>query len=208
MRETTENVYWLFTDIVPENTEITKKQKLAKLTELIKTLENNTLNKHPRVKAILEKCNYDLKTLWTNLQITSLKLQTISFKQINNIPLVESEKNFIGDYGKILAKIMLYKGNSYFSPSDDSPKIIDVFTVINKNNLSYLEVGVARPREILVLYPTPKGKVLCKGAVMPYYEFFNNTRLNDKEWKIMIGDKNKHQKIPSWLAPIVKNGKL
>ena len=34
-----------------------------------------------------------------------------------------------------------------------------------------LEVGVARPRALYVLYPIKGKEILCRGVVLPYYEF-------------------------------------
>ena len=203
LEESINMAYWLF-----DHDDKEKKQKIAKLKKVIKIIETKTLDKHPYTKSILNGCRYDLKQLWTKLQITCLKLQAISLKQLNQIPLVEEDEKFISNYGEILAEIMLYKGNSYFHPRDTSMKIIDVFTSIDNSRLRYLETGIGRPREILVLYPTPTGKVLCKGAVMPYYEFFSAERLNDKQWDKILDDKNKRPEIPAWLKPIVQNGAL
>jgi hypothetical protein len=210
LREAARTVYWHFTYIklTEERPVPTKQQKIDKLKKVINIIESNSLDNYPDIKAAEKENGYDLKYLWTKLHTTCLKLQILSFKQINKIPFTNDDKKFIGDYGKILAEIMLYKGNSYFSPYDNAPKITDILTITNDDNLSYLEIGVARPREILVLYPTPKGKVLCKGAVMPYYEFGSNTRINDKEWKTLLDDKYKRPTIPSWLKPIIEGGKL
>lgn len=179
---------------------------LHQLTDLIK---NNELEQYPKLESLLSNRRTNLRELWTLLNNTCLKLQVLSLKQLYHIERSESETRFIADYGAILAKIMLYDGNSYLTPNDDAPRITDVFCdTVTNGQFRYLEVGISRPREILVLYPTPEGKVLCKGAVMPYYEFFSNTRLNDNEWQTMLDDKSKRPKIPSWLAPITENGAL
>ena len=46
---------------------------------------------------------------------------------------------------------MFYDGNSYVSPNDDAPRVVDVFS--NPNTGKVLEAGVARPRALYVLYP-------------------------------------------------------
>ena len=62
----------------------------------------------------------------------------------------------------------------------------------------HLEVGIARPMAIYVLYPWHGKLVLCKGAVMPYYEFANNTRLTDAEWKVIL-DSEQRPDVPEWI---------
>jgi hypothetical protein len=211
LKEAADVVYWIFafTLIGTEDPVKRKKDEIAKLKEFIRILETNTLDRHPEIKKILFDSNsYDLKALWNKLQITSLKLQAISLKQINNFPLNDADKKFIEYYGAILAEIMLYKGNSYFSPVDDAMRVTDVVTSFDKNYIRYLEVGIGRPREILVLYPTPEGNVLCKGAILPYYEFFSKDRLTDAEWKKILDSKAERPAIPKWLTPIVQTGKL
>ena len=110
------------------------------------------------------------------------------------------EKEFIKSYGSEIAEIMLYAGDSHISPRDDAPKIVDVFT--NTEEGRCLEVGIARPRALLVLYPYKGKEILCIGGVLPFYEFTSKDRLNDREWKKMLDSKNRPS-VPSWLKPLV-----
>jgi hypothetical protein len=186
-----------------------RKQRAAALKKLVSILETGSLNKYPKLKYIFKEYAFDLDALWTQLHNTCLKLQVISLKQLNGTPCSPEENEFIADYGKIIAGIMLYGGNSYLTPRDDAVRAVDIFTDVRTSSRPrYLEVGIGRPREILVLYPTPEGKVLCKGAILPYYEFFNKNRLTDSEWKKILDSKAERPAIPKWLAPIVQTGKL
>lgn len=185
-----------------------REKNISALKKIITILESNTLHEYPQLEKIFDRNKYELNELWIKLQNICLQLQAIALKQLSNIPRSKYEKRFIADYGTMLGKIMLYNGNSYMSPKDDAPRIVDVFTDVNETGIRYLEVGIGRAREILVLYPTPKGKVLCKGAILPYYEFFSNKRLTDKEWGGMLDSNAKRPAIPKWLRPIVKSGKL
>ena len=207
LSEVINTVYWILL-LVPGDPEKNKKKRLDKFKEFVKALETNTIDQHPEIKEVLDENRYDLKALWNKLQITSLKLQVISFKQLNNFPLNDADKEFIENYGIILSEIMLYKGNSFLTPIDNAMRIIDVFSLFDENHIKYLEAGIGHAREILVLYPTPAGKVLCKGAIMPYYEFFSKSRLTDKQWKSMIDSNIQRPAIPKWLTPIVQSGKL
>ena len=62
---------------------------------------------------------------------------------------------------------MLYGGNSYLTPRDDAPRVVDVYA--NPQESGYLHVGIARPRKMYVLYPWKGKTVLCEGAILPYY---------------------------------------
>ena len=75
-----------------------------------------------------------------------------------------------------------------------------------------LKLAFGRPRIIYVLYPAPDGSnVVCRGAVLPYYEFRSAKRLDDLEWKAMLDSKNAPDQ-PAWLPStgretrIVRNG--
>ena len=46
-----------------------------------------------------------------------------------------------------------------------------------------LAVGIGRARALYVLYPWKGKPILCRGAVMSYYEYPSNRRLTDLEWK-------------------------
>jgi hypothetical protein len=70
-----------------------------------------------------------------------------------------------------------------------------------------LEVGISRPRALYLLYPVKGGEILCRGAVMPYYEFVHDSRLTDVEWKSLL-DSDKRPKSPDWIAPIIAPGGL
>ena len=99
----------------------------------------------------------------------------------------------------------MYGGNSYFTPRDDSPRIVDVY--YNPQSHGYLHVGIARPRKIYVLYPWQNEKILCEGAVMPYYEFVNNSRLTDSDWKEVL-DSNQRPSVPEWVKPAISGNDL
>ena len=186
-----------------------KSSYIKGITKLVNIIETNSLNKYPKLEQMLKSYTFNLDDLWMKLHSSCLILQVISLKQLYDVPRSESEKIFIANYGVTLSKIMLYGGNSYLTPRDDSVRIIDIFSdARNKSGIRYVEVGIGRARELIVLYPTPDGDIICYGAVMPYYEFFNRKRLTDKQWQQLLGAKNLRPDVPEWLAPIIQGGKL
>ncbi len=145
-------------------------------------------------------CDFDLEELWRKLEILSLKLEALSHKELRKVDFSPEEREFLEDYGKQIAEIMLYKGESYTTPLDDSPKIVDV--LYSPARKEYLEVGTCRPRALLVLYPYKGKEILCKGAILPFYEFQSRERLNDDEWKKIL-DSDKRPPVPQWMKPIL-----
>ena len=142
----------------------------------------------------------DLRIRWVLLADINRQLATIAHKQLRKVELNKKEKQVIGNYGGSIAVIM-----SDTFPEDDAPRIADIFS--NPNDGGYLHVGIARPRSLYVLYPWKGETVLCKGAVLPYYEFVARTRLTDETWKEVL-DSPKRPDVPEWLSPIIQGGKL
>ena len=100
---------------------------------------------------------------------------------------------------------MLYDGNSYDVPADDAPRIADVLS--NPNEQRCLLVGIGRPKAIYVLYPYKGGEVLCRGAVLPYYEFPHAGNMTDAAWKSLL-DSRDRPPPPSWIRLIVGEGQV
>jgi hypothetical protein len=137
---------------------------------------------------------------WNALARLCHRLETLAHKQLRQVPFNDKEKTFFENYGKELARIMLYSGNSYFTPRDDAPRVVDVFS--NPQKGKHLLVGTARPRELWVLYPTRGGDVLCRGAVLPYHEFAHSQRLTDAAWKSLLDSRDRPE-VPAWIKPLM-----
>lgn len=192
-------------------------QLRAWLETLLKDIESGNIDKHPKIKDMMESSYFmhgvlddGKKTLpakWLQLERTCSQLAYIAHKQLRQVPLNESDNAFIQNYGKQIADLMFYESNMYLSPRDDAPRIVDVYTVIDETGQKNLEVGVARAREMLVLHPWQGKTYLCRGAIMPYYEFSSPTRMNDTEWKTLLDSENRPN-IPEWFAPIVEGNAL
>jgi hypothetical protein len=72
---------------------------------------------------------------------------------------------------------------------------------MNPNQRKLLEVGIGRAQVIYLLYAWRGGEILCRGAVMPYYEFTHDRRMNDGEWKALL-DSPARPDLPDWVKPI------
>ena len=107
--------------------------------------------------------------MWRRLEDLCRRLEALAHKQLRGVRFSKEEQHFLIGFGEQLAGIMLYGGNSYLTPRDDAPRIVDVY--YNPNDKRSLEVGIARARALYVLYPVLGGEILCRGSVMPYYEF-------------------------------------
>lgn len=153
-----------------------------------------------KVLEAMRQIAMDVKPLWQRLSRLCRRLEALAHKQLRQVPFSQEEKRFIGQYGEELAGVMLYGGNSFVKPRDDAPRIVDVFA--NPQAGRYLEVGIGRPRALYVLYPTKNSEVLCRGAVLPYYEFAHPQRLTDAEWKTLLDGKDKPAQ-PGWIQPLL-----
>lgn len=172
---------------------------------LAEDIKNGRLDKHPDVVKELEINSLDLESLWENLEKISRRLESITHKQLRGVLLNDSEIQFIKTYGESIAGIMLYQGNSYLTPNDDAPKIVDVFS--NPQEGGYLHAGIGRARRLYVLYPWQGKQILCEGAIMPYYEVVTSKRLTDQDWRETLNS-DKRPSSPEWMSMIVSNGKL
>ena len=141
--------------------------------------------------------NRPVDELWTELAKVSARLRMLAAKQLNNERFDEEDRDFIVTYGRHLAPLMFHIPSASAPPRDDAPRIVDV--VCSPLDGAYLEVGVGRPQIIYALYPTERGEVLCRGAILPYYEFLSPKRLKDVEWKQML-DSSDVPAQPEWVT--------
>ncbi len=176
------------------------KKAVAELRGLAERFDQGIVPDNERLRMLLARHHADIRPLWDGLVEVCRRLETLAHKQLRGRPLSEDDEHFIRAYGCRIAGVMLYGGNAYLVPRDDAPRAIDVH--YNPNEGEYLEVGIARPRALYVLYPYKGGEVLCRGAVMPYYEFAHGERLTDDAWKALL-DSDKRPGIPEWVRPIV-----
>lgn len=177
------------------------------IEKVAEDIRKGRIDDHPELERLFRDASVDIEGSWESLAQTCRRLETIAHKRLRGVDLNSSEIRAVRRYGLTIAQIMLYGGNSYLSPRDDAPRIVDVYSNPNTNPIGYLHVGIARPRKIYVLYPWKGETILCTGAVMPYYEFVEPTRLTDDSWKQKL-DSDHRPAITKWLSPLVADGTL
>jgi hypothetical protein len=133
---------------------------------------------------------------WDELASLARKLEALAQKELRQEAWNASDDEFLKAYGERLAFVMGYKGNSYENPSDDAPRWAEVHHTQSSDEL--LAVAVGRPRLLFVLYPSNGMEILCRGSVMPYYEYRAKTRLTDAEWKAVL-DSAEAPLAPQWM---------
>lgn len=132
-------------------------------------------------RRVLNQSGRDLRTSWRNLESLCRRLELLSIKQLHKLPLNDSDRRFVAEYGEKLAGVMLYGGNAYLTPLDDAPRVAS-FAHIPQTGET-LQCAIGRPRALYVMYPGLRGPVLCLGAVLPYYEFPTTRPFQDSGWK-------------------------
>jgi len=142
-----------------------------------------------------------LQQRWQQLSRISRSLEAMSQKQLRHQPWTLDEDSFLRSYGKQLAAVMGYYGNSWLSPHDDAPRWVEVSRDVQRN--VSLAAAIGRPRFFYVLYPWNGMEVLCTGSVMQYYEYKSAQRLTDAEW-INLLDSPQAPMVPTWLGSQVE----
>jgi hypothetical protein len=156
------------------------KEFVTRAIPIVKQVLDDIRQGKGNVQRFVPRSHRSLVGLWPHLAKVSGRLQELAEKQLAGKAFTENEKEFIRNYGRWLAPLMFHAGDPSETPRDDAPRIADV--AANPAMGEYLEVGIGRPQLLYVLYPTKQGEVLCRGAVLPYYEFRSKTRLDDAEW--------------------------
>lgn len=169
------------------------------LRAFIAKLESGKPLANPDLRAQIEESQKPFRSKWDKLEQMCLRLEHLARKQLRGVAFSEPESEFIADYGHALGEIMGFAGHAYLYPADTAPKVADVFSVPEKGTT--VEVGIARPSALWVLYPWQGRLILCRGAVLPYYEFLSPTRLTDEEWRARLVPGLRPAR-PAWLLPL------
>ncbi len=141
-------------------------------------------------------------------------LTTISIKELENIPLNETDYYYISYVGEEIGTIASYNdpdSQEWTSEADDRMAIIaDVHT--DPNSARVLEVGTGNPFTIYTIVPDSNGNLrLTRGGSFSYYEFKHpmNQRLSDEEWHTMLD--SSPPPLPDWILeniPIVSSSSI
>ncbi len=151
----------------------------------------------PRHEEALRFATDDLDWNWRSLEKLCRGLRAIAEKQLRGEQLGNADTELITGYGARLGGIMFISG--FASSRDNAPRITDVH--VDPRDGRRMHVGIARPREILLLYPYKGGEVLCVGAVLPFHEFVTKEVLTDQKWKSML-DSDDPPTSPDWATRI------
>ncbi|NQT88863.1 DUF3160 domain-containing protein [bacterium] len=174
---------------------------LPRLKAIAASLERGVAPEDKRARQIVDSMCIQIAPRWRELHTLCRTFERMARKQVRGLPFTHEEERVLELYAHRLGSIMLYGGTAWEIPRDDAARIADVFFNPNVKK-RYLEVGIARPRALWVLYPWKGRDVLCRGAVLPYYEFTSPQRLTNAEWKAML-DSPKRPASPDWLKPLL-----
>jgi hypothetical protein len=136
---------------------------------------------------------------WQTLQTLTSRLGAMVQKQLRGADWTESEGEVLKHYGFSLGEVMGYLSSASEMGKDDAPRWTTVFfdPASNRN----LAVATGRPRALYVLYPWQGKTILCRGAVLPYFEYRSEARLTDAEWKDLL-DSPQAPAQPDWIQPL------
>ncbi len=136
--------------------------------------------------------------LW-RLASICFRLEAIAERQLSGMRW-EGDGFFIEHFGKTLAELMFYKGNSCLSPPDEAPRIVRYATLGTPGGARVFHAATARPRLLLIRYSDRSGKeTLCQGAVYAFRNVEKDRTPGREEW---FAEAEKHP-WPDWMAPIV-----
>jgi hypothetical protein len=168
---------------------------LVRFVHLLDAVERGELPEDPDAQHFLWSLQNPIESRWQQLNELCSRLEELATKQLQGDALDDVDNKFIEEYGDTLAALLLYEDLAAMSPRDDAVRAVTVLTAAQK---LHWHAAVGRPRAIYVLYPYQGTEVLCRGAVLPYYEFTHSSPLTDDEWKALL-DSPERPKQPDWL---------
>lgn len=157
---------------------------------------------------LLSTKNKELLNLMKQL---TLKLKTISEKELQNIKLNDQEYELIRSYGGQLEHFWLEalhdEGIKSTSQLINRPAAIISDVATDPNGL-VLEEATGHISEIYVVIPIDGKLRIASGGVYSYYEFSwpLQDRLTDEKWHAMLLN-NKAPRLPEWTTEFIANEK-
>jgi hypothetical protein len=132
-----------------------------------------------------------------------LFLMDISIKELENIPLSESDYENIFCFGKVMQALVSEGFDSQDIrdfDTDDMAIIADVHTDTDPSVEKCLEEGVGYPLEIFVIVHEGGEIRITRGAIFSYYEFLQpiTERLTDETWRQKLTD-DTPPSLPEWI---------
>jgi hypothetical protein len=143
---------------------------------------------------------HDLWQRWRQLDRTTHALEVLVQKELRGVDWSQEDAKVFRTYAAELGFVMGYEGASSANPRDNAPR----WTTVARDQGSdrNFAIAVGRPRALYVLYPWHGAQVLCRGAVMSYYEYEAPRRLTDAEWKEQLDSAHPIQQ-PDWIQPLL-----
>lgn len=136
---------------------------------------------------------------WQRLQGLTSRLEAMAQKQLRGADWNEADASTLRDYSQSLGEVMGYFSSAAMEPDDDAPR----WTMVHYDPATdvHRAVAIGRPRALYVLYPWKGKQILCRGAVMPFFDYASGERLTDKTWKDLL-DGSSAPAQPEWLEAI------
>jgi len=136
---------------------------------------------------------------WRRFARILRQLETLAHKQLRGESWRREEDKFIRSKFYEEMYWTVRSNGEQAIDFDDGPVIAPVAG--DPDSGIVLHVGTGKPREIYVIYPWHGIPVLCRGAVLPYYEYLSPERFNDAEWRQLL-EHSPAPATPSWIAPL------
>lgn len=123
---------------------------------------------------------------WTGAHLQRLealaqRLAAIAERQLQTLPLVEADLEFLRGIGPAVAWLHGYRGNSWLHPNDDHPRLATIGRWPDGSRT--LQAGVARPEPLYVILEADGRPQLHVGAVLSYRECFAPGVRTDAGWR-------------------------
>lgn len=171
---------------------------LCALVQIQRELESDKQPLDQPWQTLVDRLEVPTDKQWEKLVELCDKLANYSQAQLEGKPFSADMDQFLKEYGDKLADLQLYEYHAGTEPRDDAMRVANI---LNSPMHGQLHVAVGRPRAMYVLYLYEGKEILCRGAVMPYYEFLHLTPLTDSEWR-QLHDSPSRPALPNWLQPI------
>ena len=76
----------------------------------------------------ISSLNDRLTSRWRKLEQLCQQLEALAHKKLRGLEFTADEDEFIRKYGRELGWVMFYEANSWMSPRDDAPRVVDVIS--------------------------------------------------------------------------------
>ena len=170
------------------------------ILEFAGRMERGRYDDDPTYQALIIESGLDTKHHWKALLQMCRWLEILAHKQLRGVPFNTRDIYFLTEFGERLAGAMFYGEDNYLRPRDNTPAAVRLYK--SPESKTILHAGIGRPREILVLYPFGGKDILCRGAILPYFEFLGVNEISDPEWKRRL-DSDERPAVPRWFEPAV-----